>query len=123
MARKTKLRAPATRASEEYNTSGENLATDAEVEQRVIKHTEIFHSNRNEIKKFFFDDNNLIQIQTLNANETLLKQSDFTFDENSNLTKIIKEIWNENQERFLKIQKDFIFNEDNVLTEIHSTKI
>jgi hypothetical protein len=122
MARLTKLRAHQTRASERYDTEEENLATDQEVEQRVRKHSALFHGFRDDNTHFDFDTSgNLAQIITQDPTDTnLYKQSDFTFDTSGNLTQIIKEIWDHEGQSYVKMQKDFIFDSNGNLIEIQN---
>jgi len=122
MARLTKLRAPQTRASEKYDTGGENLATDAEVEKRVRKHSALFHHNRDDNSEFNFDaDGNLAQITVTDPlGIEVLQQSDFTFSLDGNLSQIIKEIWDEEGNQYVKFQKDFIFDSNGNLETIEN---
>ena len=116
MGRITKFRAPQTRAAEEYDTSGENLATDKEVETRVRKHSSLFHHFRNDNTSFNFDnEGNLAQILVKNENDDVLTQVDFDFVD-GDLNKITKEIKDEGQS-YVKYEKTFIFD-DGTLSSI-----
>lgn len=120
MARLTKLRAHQTRASESYDTEEENLATDKEVEQRVRKHSWIFHGNRDDTTEFTFSNDNIQSIETKNGT-SLYKKTDFTFDSDGNIQTLIKEYFDENLQSYVKMKKDFLFDSDGNIQNIQNT--
>ena len=125
MPRLTKLRAHQTRASERYDIEEENLATDKEVEERVRKHSRLFHKFRDDNTYFNFDtEGNLTQILTKDQTNTdILQQVDFSFDVAGNLSSIVKEVFDENLDRYLKLQKNFNFDVNGNLESIENIVI
>lgn len=124
MARLTKLRGSQTRASEEFNPqSDDHLATDKEINERVLKHSSQFHHNRNDRTEFIFDiDGNISSIKVYNSDKSLLLQeSNFIFnaDEISSITKII---YNDDGSVYTELQKSFVFV-DGDISEIINEKI
>lgn len=122
MARVTKFRSRQTRAADTYSADDENLATDGEVEQKVRKHSTLFHGVRDNNTHFIFDaDGNLSQIITQDpANAELYKQTDFVFDANGNLSQIVKEIKDVDGSSYTKLQKDLLFDINGNLNEIQN---
>jgi len=122
----TKLRGRQTRASEQYNPSGTGLASDSEVEARVRQHSSLFHHNRNDYTKLYFDTSgNLTDIKTFSdAIETLLlAHTAFTFL-NGNLNTIDKKVYNENGiGLYLNTIQTFNFDVNGNLTSIDNKKI
>ena len=125
MARLTKLRARQTRAAEEYTADDFNLATDGEVERRVLQHSSSFHHNRNDNSIFTFNvDGDLTKIEiTTQDGLSLLQETLFTYDANKNITQITKEVWDDSSQQYLKLQKDFNFDANGNITNIVNTKI
>jgi hypothetical protein len=116
MGRLTKLRGSQTRASEAFNpTSDDQLATDKEVNERVLKHSSQFHHNRNDRTEFLFDiDGNLSEIKVYNADKTSLYQRTiFTFV-NGEITSMLKTVYNEDGSVYTSLQKDFVFGTENI---------
>jgi hypothetical protein len=120
MARLTKMRAKQTRAAESYTASDENLATDGEVERRVLKHSEMFHGNSNNNTVFTFDSSGVLsEINNYNANDDLIKHSVFTFDNFNTLTGIYLEVYDPELNLYIKKQKDISYD---AYGNIHSIK-
>ena len=122
----TKLRGRQTRASEKYDPSGTGLASDSEVEARIRKHSELYHHNRNDVTKLYFDTNeNLTDIKTYNdSNENvLLAHSAFEFID-GNLSKIIKKVYENNGAKlYMHLEKIFSFDINGNLESIANNKI
>ena len=125
MARLTKLRARQTRAAEEYSADDFNLATDGEVETRVRKHSALFHHNRNDKTEFTFNaQGDLIRMEILTPNGIdLLQQTDFVYDINGNMTTVIKEVFDEDLNQYVKLQKDFNFDGNGNISSIDNNII
>jgi len=125
--RVTKLRGRQTRASDSYNPSGEGLATDAEVEARVLSHSKYFHHNRDDFTKLYFDVyGNLTEIKTFNnsSENILFAESLFSFDSFGNLTEINKKVYSEDgQSLYLHLKKTFNFDVLGNLISINNEKI
>jgi len=121
----TKLRGRQTRASEKYDPSGTGLASDSEVEARVLQHSSLFHHNREDVIKLTFDINgNLTDIKTFNndAEGILLGHSSFVFT-NGDLTRIEKKVYLEDGSGlYMHLTKDFTYLNGN-LDKIINTKI
>jgi len=123
MARLTKLRAKQTRAGDKYAPSEENLATDAEVEARVRKHSQIFHGVRDDNTVFSFDADGILNaIDSYKPGNTeKLKHSEFSFDSDGSLTGIYIEIYDINLNSYVKKQKDISYDSDGIITGISNT--
>jgi len=124
MARLTKIRANQTRAADAYTADNNNLATDGEVEQRVRKHSELFHHNRDDKTVFTYDVNgNLSKLEIYaDDNISLLQETSYTYLNNS-ILQIVKEVWDADLLQYLKLQKDFIYNASGNIISIQNTKI
>jgi len=120
MGRVTKIRASQTRAGEAYTKQDNSLATDREVEERVKKHSTLFHHNRNDNTIFSFDaDGNLtsIEIKDPDTNDTLQK-TDLSFDTDGNLSIIEKTIYDSADTVYTKLKKTLDFDADGNLSSI-----
>lgn len=115
MAGVTRIRGLQTTAGASFDSKDENnLATDREVEERIKKHSYMFHNNGNGKTEFEFDeDNNITSIKIFDNENNIKQESTFLF-ESGILTKIVKEIFDENQISYSKIQKDFVYNNGNI---------
>ena len=120
MARLTKLRGAQTRASETFSPGTDNLATDTEVEERVQKHSWLFHGRRDENIKLIFDANGQLQgMEKLGLANELLSNVSFSFQLDGTLSTMVNEKFNLDGTTYIKQQKDFIFVGGN-LDEIQS---
>ena len=122
----TKLRGRQTRASEKYDPSGTGLASDAEVEARVKKHSELYHHNRDDVTRLYFDTSeNLTDIKTYtDSNENvLLAHSAFTYSD-GNLSKIINKVYEKDGSTlYSHIEKIFSFDANGNLETITNNKV
>ena len=118
----TKLRGIQTRASDSYNPDDVGLASDAEVEARVRKHSKYFHHNRDDVTKLTFDSvGNLTEIKTYNNDneDKLYAESLFDFDDLGNLTEIEIKIYEEDSDDlYMHLKKTFNFDDYGNLTKI-----
>ena len=109
MGRLTKIRSSQTRAKEEYNPSGDNLATDNEVESRVKKNEELFLGNRDENQKMTFDvEGNLTDLRKWDDTDTILLEHNEYVYTNGDLTSITETVWDDLGEEYTKMTKTFL---------------
>lgn len=123
MARRTKLRATQTRAGDEYSADDLNLATDGEVEERILKHSGMFHHNRNEKTRFTYLASGGVETVEIFKPDgiTLLQKTDFTYTTEGNLLSVTKEVWDDIGNQYIKNRKDFTFDTLGNLTDIQNT--
>ena len=112
----TKIRSRQTRAADEYSPEGDNLATDTEVENRVRKHSSIFHNIRNFDIKFEFNSNDDISKITYYKQGTtdVLKEANFTYNSDNDIDTITKEIFDNDLNSYNKVKIEFTYDNGDI---------
>jgi len=116
----TKLRAGQTKSGESYEPeSNENLATDKEVEDRIIKHNSIYHNIRNGNTEFVFKNDEIEKIVTYDGNSNIIiREVLFNYTLNFKINYIEKTIFDINQNIISKIREEYTYNPDDSIKNI-----
>ncbi len=105
---RTRIRGDQTKAGDVYDPSKGGLSTDREVEDRVLKHSSLFHGNRNDFTKYIKSGEILTDIKVYESvNELqLFRHTAFTYL-GELLTQTDKIVYNLDNSIYTHLRKSF----------------